>query len=102
MLELGAHAPSAHQAVGRLATQLGIDAVIAIGEYANYVAQGVREGRPDGVSTYRTVSEVLPQLPRLLRAGDGLLIKGSRKLSLEHVTEFLVAHFKGPHGQLTG
>lgn len=92
MLELGVFAPSAHQAIGRLATQLGIDAVIAVGEFAENVAQGVREVRPDGVTTYRTVQELMEKLPDMLQQGDGLLVKGSRKLNLEQVTDFLVQH----------
>jgi len=67
--------------------------VFAVGEYADDVAQGVREGRQDGVSTYRTVPELLEELPTRLQEGDGLLVKGSRKLSLERVTEFLLAHY---------
>ena len=90
MLELGEYAPPAHQAIGRLATQLGIDAVIAVGEYAEDVALGARERRGNGVITYRTVQELLEELPGMLQEGDGLLIKGSRKLSLERVTEFLI------------
>jgi len=98
MLELGSYATSAHQAIGRLATQLGIDAVIAVGEYADCVAQGVRELRPDAVMTYRTVPELLQGLPGFLQEGDGLLVKGSRKLNLEQVTEFLLQHYRGAHG----
>ena len=122
MLELGPYAPSAHQAIGRLATQLGIDAVIAVGEYADAVAQGVREGRQDGVTpppaasaeggaapngagptgeragggvtTYRTVHELIEGLPTILQEGDGPLVKGSRKLNLEQVTDFLVERYR--------
>jgi len=100
MLELGEFAPAAHQAIGRLATQLGIDTVIAVGDYADYVAQGVREGRPDTIPTYRTVPELLARLPAMLQEGDGLLVKGSRKLNLEQVTEFLLQHYRGAHGEL--
>ena len=95
MLELGTYAPSAHQAIGRMATQLGIDAVLAVGEYAEDVAQGVRETRPAGATTYRTVQELIEQLPGMLQEGDGLLVKGSRKLNLEQVTEFLLQHYDG-------
>jgi UDP-N-acetylmuramoyl-tripeptide--D-alanyl-D-alanine ligase len=98
MLELGAYAPSAHQAIGRMATQLGIDAVIAVGEFADDVAQGVREGRSDGVTTCRTVQELIGRLPAILQRGDGLLVKGSRKLNLEQVTEFLVSRYQGAQG----
>jgi len=100
MLELGTFAPAAHQAIGRLAAQLGIDVVIAVGDYADYVAQGVREGRPEAIPTYRTVPELLRQLPAMLQEGDGLLVKGSRKLHLEQVTEFLLQHYQAVHGPL--
>lgn len=95
MLELGDFAPSAHQAIGRLATQLGIDAVLAVGQYAGHVADGVRETRPEAVTTYTTVSELMDGLPGFLQDGDGLLVKGSRKLNLEQVTEFLIQRHSG-------
>ncbi|MDP3722239.1 MAG: UDP-N-acetylmuramoyl-tripeptide--D-alanyl-D-alanine ligase [Candidatus Omnitrophota bacterium] len=95
MLELGAYAPSAHQAIGHLATRLGVDTVLAVGQYAEDVAEGVHHGRGDGVATYRTVPELIEQLPQMLREGDGLLVKGSRKLNLEQVTDFLI---RSSHG----
>ena len=98
MLELGDYAPSAHQAIGRMAMRLGIDAVIAVGEYAADVAQGVREARPGMVTTYRTVQEMIQELPAMLQTGDGLLVKGSRKLNLEQVTDFLVRNYQGDGG----
>jgi len=98
MLELGAYAPSAHQAIGRLATQMGVDAVMAVGEYAGEVAQGVRESRSENVAIYRTVPELIAQLPSVLRHGDGLLVKGSRKLNLEQVTDFLVRYYGSRDG----
>ncbi len=93
MLELGSFAPAAHEAIGRLATQLGIDEIIAVGEYADHVARGVQDTRrstPAGITTYRTVDELLHGLPSILRRGDGVLVKGSRRLHLEQVAEFLV------------
>ena len=98
MLELGTYTLPAHRAIGRLATQLGIDAILAVGEYAEEVALGAREGGAGGVITYRTVPELLADLPAHLQQGDGLLVKGSRKLNLERVTDFLVAHYRAAHG----
>ncbi|MDP3767159.1 MAG: UDP-N-acetylmuramoyl-tripeptide--D-alanyl-D-alanine ligase, partial [Dehalococcoidia bacterium] len=89
MLELGNFADAAHQAIGRLATQLGIDTVLAVGQFAEQVALGVGD-EPGRVRTFRTVAELLEALPGLLRAGDRVLVKGSRKMNLEQVTEFLV------------
>ncbi len=97
MLELGEYTMPAHRAIGRLATQLGIDAILAVGQFAHEVAHGALEGGAGGVTTYRTVPELLAVLPGLLQQGDGLLVKGSRKLNLERVTDFLVAHYRGAH-----
>ena len=97
ILELEEYAASAHQAIGRMAVQLGIDAVLAVGEYANDVVQGVREANSDKVTMYRTVQELIHELPSILQAGDGLLVKGSRRLNLEQVTDFLIQYYQGPH-----
>ena len=55
----------------------------------------MREERPEGAMTYATVEGLLQALPDMLRKGDGLLVKGSRKLHLEQVTDFLVARYGG-------
>jgi UDP-N-acetylmuramoyl-tripeptide--D-alanyl-D-alanine ligase len=94
MLELGDYAPAAHQAIGRLATQLGIDEVLAVGQFAEFVAQGASESRLAPIATYQSVSQLLTELPAKLHRGDGVLIKGSRRLNLEQVTEFLVQHYR--------
>ncbi len=93
MLELGAYAPSAHQAIGRLAAKLGIESVVAVGDYAEFVAQGVRELRSDGVNTFGTIEGLIEQLPQVFQSGDGVLVKGSRSLRLEQLTESLLAHY---------
>ena len=90
MLELGGYAPTAHQAIGRMAMQLGIDAIMAVGQYAENVAEGVRESSTQTVTTFKTVQQLLERLPDMLQRGDGLLVKGSRQLNLEQVTEFLL------------
>jgi UDP-N-acetylmuramoyl-tripeptide--D-alanyl-D-alanine ligase len=95
MLELGPYAPAAHQAIGRLAAQLRIDEILAVGDFAEHVAEGAREAGNRHVATYRAAHDMMPELPNILRHGDGLLIKGSRKLNLELVTDFLLAHYQG-------
>ena len=100
MLELGSFAPAAHRAIGRLAVQMGIDVIIGVGGYASDVQAGVRDVHPGMIATYRTVAELVAELPAILQRGDGLLIKGSRKLHLEHVTEGLLRHYQQTHGEL--
>jgi UDP-N-acetylmuramoyl-tripeptide--D-alanyl-D-alanine ligase len=93
MLELGSHAATAHHAIGRLAAQMGVDVVLGVGEYAEVVVQGAQESpEREGVElvTYPTVAALMKELPAMLHEGDGVLIKGSRRLRLEQVTEHLL------------
>jgi len=93
MLELGEYAVSSHQAIGQLAAQYEIDLIIAFGEYADHVADGVSQVRVNGVKLCRTNQQLCDLLSNTLQVGDGLLIKGSRSLKLEHVTDWLVKSF---------
>lgn len=92
MLELGACSGAAHQAIGRLAAQLGIDLVIAVGSFAGDVAKGAAESGRTQAMTFDSVEALQERLPMLLQQGDGVLIKGSRKLQLERLTESLLQH----------
>ena len=90
MLELGACSHAAHEAIGRLAARLGIDVVVAVGSFAAAVAKGASESGRTTVVTCGTLEEVQQRLPSMLQDGDGVLIKGSRKLQLERITEWLL------------
>ena len=90
MLELGEFAPVAHQAIGRLCAQLGVDVIVAVGQFAEAVASGALELRPCHVITCGTVEEVAPLVRSFIQEGDGLLIKGSRKLQLERLVSLLL------------
>ncbi len=100
MLELGASAPAAHEAIGRLAARYGVALVVAVGAFAAEVARGAAASPGTGTRTYRTVEELLAQLPAMVRDGDGILVKGSRKMGLEQVTAQLqaLAVQRHPHG----
>ena len=89
MLELGPFAAAAHQTIGRLAAQSGIDVLLAVGTFAQEMVRGALSARDLSTETYQTVHDLLPVLPSRLRCGDGILIKGSRKMQLERVTAFL-------------
>ncbi len=107
MLELGETAPAAHQAIGRLAAQFGIEMILAVGAFAEEVARGASAADRTTTMTFKTIPELLSRLPSLLKHGDGILIKGSRKVQLERVTAFLTdqaqharhdGHVPGDHG----
>ncbi len=89
MLELGSFAVRAHQTIGRLAAQSGIDLLLTVGTLAHEMARGALATRDLSTETYQTVHDLLSVLPSRLRSGDGILIKGSRQVRLEQVTAFL-------------
>ena len=81
MLELGPLAPELHEELGRLAADLGVAEVVAVGGLAEHVVAGAAaEGLPARVSDRASVAASLSLGP-----GDVVLIKGSRGVGLETV-----------------
>jgi UDP-N-acetylmuramoyl-tripeptide--D-alanyl-D-alanine ligase len=79
MAELGPGAPEYHREVGRQVSQLGIDAVLAVGELA----------RAYGGEWVADAAEAAERAPALVQPGDVVLVKASRAVGLEVVAEAL-------------
>ncbi len=91
MLELGAHAAKSHRETGERAARAGVSLLFAVGPHAEDVVQGARSAgleRTRGLA-FRTAEEGIPTIRSLLRAGDLVLVKGSRGMKMERVTEAL-------------
>ncbi|HZO93653.1 MAG TPA: UDP-N-acetylmuramoyl-tripeptide--D-alanyl-D-alanine ligase [Candidatus Baltobacteraceae bacterium] len=88
MAELGDGAPAMHEKVGELAARL--DVVLAGGRYAEDTARGV-ERKGGTVVRYATNDEAAAWLRRNVRAGDAILLKGSRMYKMEEIAEALGA-----------
>ncbi len=97
MLELGDYAPAAHQAIGRLAAQMGVDVLVAVGRFAGEVVKGASTITPNQTLTFHTVQELVRSLSSIVRNGDGILIKGSRRMNLEEVTAVLQKQARRAH-----
>lgn len=87
MLELGADSASAHRRMGRLAADLGINEVVAVGEYAGDIVAGATAGGTPARALER--SEVAGRIA--LGAMDVVLVKASRGVALEQVADELLA-----------
>jgi UDP-N-acetylmuramoyl-tripeptide--D-alanyl-D-alanine ligase len=80
MAELGSHEVSGHVEVGRLAAELGVDRLIAVADNARPILDGASEvGDWTGQAIFaEDQASALGFVTRDLRAGDVVLVKGSR------------------------
>jgi UDP-N-acetylmuramoyl-tripeptide--D-alanyl-D-alanine ligase len=86
MLELGPDERRLHREVGAHARACGVELLVAVGPRASEMGEGW-DGEVHRVPDAPAAAELLP---RLLRAGDCVLVKGSRGVGLERVAETLV------------
>jgi UDP-N-acetylmuramoyl-tripeptide--D-alanyl-D-alanine ligase len=91
MLELGAAAESAHRELGTRAAAAALDALYLMGSHAAAVRDGaIAGGLPADRITIAPTHDALSEMLRAtLRAGDLLLLKGSRGAALEKVLQRL-------------
>jgi UDP-N-acetylmuramoyl-tripeptide--D-alanyl-D-alanine ligase len=91
MAELGPIAGEEHERLGDLAARLRIDRVVAVGPLAEPIAvAALREGvEPDNVAAYDDPADALADVRAHARAGDVVLVKGSRVAGLEVLAEAL-------------
>ena len=89
MLELGDASEKEHAGVGRLAAELGVDVLVAIGSSSETTAESARKAGLKDVFSFGTKKNALELLKRILHEGDTVLIKGSRGVALEEVVEGL-------------
>jgi UDP-N-acetylmuramoyl-tripeptide--D-alanyl-D-alanine ligase len=90
MLELGPEASRFHHEAGERAARLGFDPVVGVGPLAREIVTGAATV---GVRTawFSTAAEAAAFASREIRAGDLLLVKGSRGVGLEVVVDHVLA-----------
>ncbi len=92
MGELGAGSLDFHRGMGRRVAELGIDCLIAVGNDASAYVTGAREEGGCGGCYYHFADRAaaLAEVPGLVRPGDVVLVKASRFMRLEELSEALV------------
>lgn len=90
MLELGPTAPELHQQIGSIAAER-TDRLFTYGALAEEIARGaVDAGLPvDKVCVANSHEELSARLIEVLETGDRVLIKGSRGMRMEKITDSL-------------
>lgn len=96
MAELGEQAAAEHDRAGRLATRLGIDRLVGVGELGEVI---VRAARMEGMSPEEAIAvpdaAAVAALEGWLEPADVVLVKASRVVALDWVAERLI---RGPEG----
>lgn len=91
MLELGENTAAAHRDLGIYIAGTGIDGLIAVGEFAGYVAEGAIDAGMDenNALACNDCVQALDSIKQWIKKGDILLVKGSRGMKMERIVEGL-------------
>jgi UDP-N-acetylmuramoyl-tripeptide--D-alanyl-D-alanine ligase len=92
MLELGDETVPAHLEAGNMVAELGAFCFLAMGEHAPQMIEGaVSNGFPaERATEVRTHEEMAQKIGATMHDGDVILLKGSRRIQLEKVAEYLI------------
>jgi UDP-N-acetylmuramoyl-tripeptide--D-alanyl-D-alanine ligase len=97
MAELGGSSRAAHVEVGRRAAQSRLDHLFAIGRRASQIAEAAREKGLKSVVEIADVEPAAQAVKEFARPGDVVLVKASRSMRLERITEVLCGGACGNH-----
>jgi UDP-N-acetylmuramoyl-tripeptide--D-alanyl-D-alanine ligase len=91
MLELGPTSPEWHRQIGRKVVECGIDGLVAVQGDARFIREGALGAGMDPAKAvfFPSAPEAARYCGSLLEPGDVVLVKGSRGVNLERVTELL-------------
>jgi len=90
MLELGDFEENYHLEIGSYAAAKKIDLLIAVGEKAKNIYLGARDMMPEGHALhFDDRDSLLGNIGGILRAGDVVLVKGSRGMAMDQVVKRL-------------
>jgi UDP-N-acetylmuramoyl-tripeptide--D-alanyl-D-alanine ligase len=101
MLELGVHAKRAHARIGRRVAAAGIDLFVAAGPLCRAAYETARAGSGVEARHFADAEAAAPFVVSALRAGDVVLVKGSRGARMERVVR-AVLEAKGGAGPAAG
>jgi UDP-N-acetylmuramoyl-tripeptide--D-alanyl-D-alanine ligase len=87
MRELGASSEALHRELGRTVAECAVDVVVGVGTEARHLLAAV--GGAKEAHGFDTVEQVRPRLGELVRAGDAVLLKGSRAMALERIVKWM-------------
>jgi UDP-N-acetylmuramoyl-tripeptide--D-alanyl-D-alanine ligase len=94
MLELGEATEGLHRELAEPLAAAKVDRVFLVGTAVAALYDALPESRRGGL--WSTADEAIPELCRFLRAGDVVMVKGSRGIGLGRIVERLRAESMRP------
>lgn len=91
MLELGEIAKEAHLKIGDLVASTTVDYLIAVGDWAQYIAEGAAQAgvESEQLCFCKHRDEAKEVLQKIIEPGDLILLKASRKIGLDNLMNCL-------------
>lgn len=92
MLELGEIAITEHQNIGIILAKRGVDYLFTYGELAAYIGKGAKDGgmNTSSIYIYQDKEKLIKKLLDIITANDTILVKASRGMKLEEVSQALL------------
>lgn len=96
MLELGSFSSRFHHLVGRQAAESGIDLLLAVGRQAEHIVNGAQEAgmAAKKIHCCSLTKEACGLVSNLIKAGDTVLVKGSRAMKMEEIVAEIEALYR--------
>lgn len=89
MFEMGFYSEKGHREVGAYAAQNGVDLLITGGKDALWIAQAAEENPSMEIHSFENVEELKNNLFSLLRTGDIILVKASRGMAFDTISQMI-------------
>ena len=95
MLELGEGSPDFHKQVGRHAAVVKVDILVGVGPLSRFILEGAQEEGQGGLSLlhFENSTDAAKALKNILKAGDLVLVKGSRAIKMEEIKKCFTTFF---------
>jgi UDP-N-acetylmuramoyl-tripeptide--D-alanyl-D-alanine ligase len=92
MLELGATAQAQHEAIGREAGAL-VNRLVVVGPLREWTAKGAAAVGLTNIWRFETSAQAREALFDIIRPGDTILVKGSRAMTMELISQEILRHY---------
>jgi UDP-N-acetylmuramoyl-tripeptide--D-alanyl-D-alanine ligase len=96
MLELGPRSVELHQAAGRAIADGSVNLLVGVGCLGRHIAEGFASAGRGSTEAIESVEAACKTLPKMLKAGDVVLLKGSRAMAMERLVAPIQAAFAAP------